>query len=88
MPIDYDILDSALKEVMDKINQNHTERKNLENIHKIGESIQLVTVPDPTAEEPRRTKKVIPNDPMLGGEISATRQQEIYDKFLAGVALL
>jgi len=88
MPIDDDIIDSTLKGMIDKITQNHTARGNLQKLHDLGQSIKLVTVPDPTEKEPRRTKKVIPNDPMLGGEMSETRRQAIYDKFIADVNLL
>ncbi len=88
MPIDEDLLDSTILDLVDKVNQNHSERIMLRNLYTNARSIQLIDVPDPTPEDTHQTKKIIPDDPKLGTEITEERRQAIYDKVISDHAKL
>jgi len=88
MPVNEDLLNSTILDLLDKLNQSSLERQTLQNLHINAVSIKLIEVPDPTPEDTERTKKVLPLDPKLDTTITEDRRQAIYDKIISDVAEL
>jgi len=85
MPIDEDILESTISNLVDKINANSIQRTKLRELYAYAQEIALVSIPDPTPEEPSRTKKIMPIDKKLGTKITDERREAIYEKLLVDV---
>jgi len=88
MAVDETILESTIVDLSEKLNAVSLERQNLKTIIRDAQSIVMVNVPDPTEEDPRRTKKELPQDNKLGAEITTERREQIYDKIIVDVAAL
>jgi hypothetical protein len=82
MPVDESLLEAKIQEINTKLTENGVMRQTLKALHKNAINIQQVDVPDPTPEDPRKTKKEMPKDDDLGSQITPARRQEIYDKIL------
>jgi len=88
MAVDEDILNDTIQSLLDKITINSTQRKTLQELYLKAKNISLVEIPAPTVEDSRLTKKVLPNDTVLGVEINPTRREEIYDQVISENAAL
>jgi hypothetical protein len=87
MAIDDDI-ETAYNDVITKIAANTTKAAALRSIKQHILEIKLEEIPDPTIDEPRRTRMIIPNDTSKGTEIETTRRQQILTKVNADLAAL
>lgn len=88
MPIDETILNSTILDLINKINENTTQRQKLRQLHLSAQRIKLIDVPDPIPEDTERTKKEMPMDSVLGTVITEERRQAIYDTLMADYAKL
>jgi len=88
MPVDEDNLDAIIVDLIKKTNTNFVQRQEITEIYKCAKRIELVDVPDPTIEDPKQTKKVLPMDDDLGLEITVQRREQIYDELISDIEKL
>jgi len=88
MTVNDTILESTIVGLQEKLNIVSLQRSNLKTILRDAYSIVLLDLPDPTEEDTRRTKKVLPLDNKLGTEITVERREQIYEKIIANFAAL
>lgn len=86
--VDEDNLLNIESSLITKRNNNSLERQRITDAQRNLEEIKLVKLPDPTIDEPTKTKLVLPNDVGLGIEITVERREARYDKLLADFAAL
>lgn len=72
----------------EKLDVISLKKQKLRIIINDAQSIVMVNIPDPTKENPGRTKKKIPKDRMLDTPYKDARRQAIYDKIIVDVAAL
>jgi len=83
MPVDEANLEVVKDDLRSKLNANSLERANLKKLLGTANNISEDVVPDPTADEPARTKKVMPQDRGLGTTMSTARRNSIYDNLVS-----
>lgn len=88
MPLDEDILDSTVIDIVADINKNTDQRKKLTALYTRGHQIQLIDVPIPTVADPKKTKKELPLDSILGTTITVERREKECDSLMADYAKL
>ncbi len=82
MPIDEAILGTTITDLEKKLNTARAAYKNVQGILAAANGIKEQDDPD------NQGQKIMPKDPMLGGEIDSARRQAIYDKVVADAATL
>jgi len=83
MPVDEQILETTYEAINAKLQEISIERQKLKQLQNDAKSICLVDKPDPTVENPRKTKKVQPKDQVIGSDMTPARRNEIYDSIMS-----
>ena len=86
--VDDDRLAGILVTLNEEMTLLNAKRTTLRNLSEITNSIKLLIIPAPTAENINATSTVLPLDPKLGVTITTDRREAIYDKLLSDVAAL
>lgn len=88
MVVDEDRLTGIITTLNEEMTLINTKRNTLRNLSEIANSIKLVIIPAPTAENINATDTTLPLDPKLGVTIEVSRREAIYDKLLLDVSEL
>lgn len=88
MVVDEDSLTGIITTLNEEMTLVNTKRNTLRNLSEIANSIKLLIIPAPTADNINATTTILPLDPKLGVLITIERREAIYDKLLLDVAEL
>ena len=83
MPTNDDTLDTMIAVLETKAGKISKDLQKIRNTLTLAESIKKIDVPDPTPEDHRKTKKVLPLDHTLKTAITSSRRDEIYSKIVS-----
>jgi len=80
--VDNDILQSTIAKLQAEVNVIGRRRNKLDACIRVAQKIVLVDLSIATPQEPRKTKKILPQDLSLGKMITVKRREEIYDEII------